>query len=492
MRKGNDIDKIFKSGLGEMQLNPPEYVWDNIDSALGEKKDRNALWLWLFGLLLIGGGIVGTYTYLYNVPENANMSGVLVDDSEKEDNIAIGNRVNTEGKEVENGEDSVIKMENENQKAVTNEGSNIKKNKIDTKIITNFSGDKIVNVKENNVLELNTTLSNQENVDILPNTIQQNLEKSNKFIKTVINKNSSSSNKHVKENKNILLEESKNIKKQRTLFNILPLESINNGLTYESEDVEASDDFIQRNTECYSFAQRGSGRVALEIYGGPAVSLKSLRDVTGESLYLTRRNETESARVAMNAGFKVEFGIKPNLSVKTGINYTLLNERFDYQNTMEERITIIYVRDMNGVIIDSTLTREFGTREKTTYNRYHLIDIPILISYSVSTKSLSMALNAGALVNLYFGQKGDIIEPVSTLMPTSITTGESIYPVFKNNVGVSLYAGLSVYYPIRKSIDLVFEPNVRHILRPVTLDVHPIEQSYTVFGANLGLRFRFN
>jgi len=494
MNQGNELDEIFKSGLGEMQLNPPEYVWGNIESTLEEKKDRRGLWVWFLAILMIIGVTIGTYASLSEgAPKNADSGGLVVDnenrvqqadkDRLKENTLNSGMNGSeeiahiTNSKITERANNEILPIDN--SKDIINGKSDQSKLK-SARIKVNKHKERNDNDKSDNKHSFSAKYLDEAKIKFSTDVFNK-LNKTKEIYNTNLNNN---------------LDKPKEILNQRKPVDIVPLESINNGLIYKKASAKASEAFIQKNTECYSFAQRGSGRVALEIYGGPAVALKSLRDKedvgAGGSLYQNRREETETSRLGTNVGFKVEFGIKPNLSVKTGINYTLLNERFDYENNMEERITIIYVRDMNGVIIDSTLTREFGTRLKTSYNRYHLIDIPILISYSVNTKSLSMALNAGALVNLYFGQRGDIIEPTSTLMPTSITSGESIYPIFKNNVGVSLYAGLSVYYPIRKSIDLVFEPNIRHILRPVTLDVHPIEQAYTIFGANLGLRFRFN
>ena len=472
MSQEHNLDNVFRNKLGGLSVDPPEYIWNNIEQSIAQKKKKKGGAWWIFAsivLLTLSGAI-----YIYTQGPNIETDKLALAASEDDSNTEMQNDENTEE----------LKTIDKSENIVNKENSEIKEESKETELK--------IETKENT--KYTASIKSAKNTEVSRPII---IEKSRKEVekKTVYTKAVSTAKKIETRIESF---EVKPIEasSRSTFSNLVNLNTLISGelKSEESKPFKVSRKFIQKNTECYSFGRGGGGNgFYMEVFAGPEYGIKSLSTKTSEpSLYLDERNNTESVRLGFSGGLRVGFKINNQLGIKTGAMYSVLNEKFDYVNEMEERITTTYIRDANGMIIDSSITREIGTRLKTTYNRYHFLDIPVLLTYRVENKDISLTASAGPLINMVFWQKGDIIEPLSTLRPMSITSGDNTIPVFKNNVGVSLYAGLSINYALGETKELFFEPHVRHILRPVTLDVYPLDQRYTTVGASIGLRLKFN
>jgi len=59
-----DIDYIFKKGIGEHEFPFKESAWDNMENMLDDQDKKRALYKWsALGLLLLSGLFVGAYFY---------------------------------------------------------------------------------------------------------------------------------------------------------------------------------------------------------------------------------------------------------------------------------------------------------------------------------------------------------------------------------------------------------------------------------------------
>src|SRR5205823_7334112 len=123
---------------------------------------------------------------------------------------------------------------------------------------------------------------------------------------------------------------------------------------------------------------------------------------------------------------------KNAMSFKTGINYSQINEKFSFIQTNLVQVTYI-IDPVRGDTTGSYTVR--GSRYKTTYNHYRTLDIPLLMGYELGNGRLHANINAGAIINVYSWQKGDILD--TSFQPVSITTGKGVSSYqYKNNLGL--------------------------------------------------------
>jgi hypothetical protein len=174
------------------------------------------------------------------------------------------------------------------------------------------------------------------------------------------------------------------------------------------------------------------------------------------------------------------------MSFRTGINYSQINEKFKYAEG--NIIQMVYITNGNGDTIGNYATT--GTRYKTTFNKFRTIDVPLLIGYELGNGKLHANFNAGAMVNVYSWQKGDVLD--SSFKPVNITTGKnsSAYQ-FKTNVGIGFLGSISVYYKLTERLHLLAEPYFRYNFSPASKSELSLKQKYNTAGMRLGVRFDF-
>jgi hypothetical protein len=236
--------------------------------------------------------------------------------------------------------------------------------------------------------------------------------------------------------------------------------------------------------DCPSFEKDASGnKEYLEFYLGPDYAIRSLHD-TGNSAYLQKRKESTKFQSAFSAGVRYTKVFNNSMSVRGGVNYSQINEKFTFKQG--NLIQVTYIINANGDTIGSYTTT--GTRYKTTINRYRSIDIPIVVGYEVGNGKWHANINAGAVVNIYSWQKGDVLDTAGR--PVSITTGKNSSPYqFKTNAGVGFIGAVSVYYKLTDKLHLMAEPYFRYNFSPMNKETITLKQKYQTVGLRLGVRF---
>lgn len=234
---------------------------------------------------------------------------------------------------------------------------------------------------------------------------------------------------------------------------------------------------------CPSIEKNASGnKQYFEFYGGPDYAIKSLSD-TGNSAYLQKRKESTAFRSAFSIGVRYTKVFNNSMSIRAGINYSQINEKFKYSEG--NIIQVTYIINASGDTIGSYSTT--GTRYKTTINRYRSIDIPLVAGYELGNGRLHVNINAGAIINIYSWQKGDVLDTAGR--PVSISTGKNSSPYqFKTNAGVGFIGAVSVYYKLNDRLHLMAEPYFRYNFSPITKESITLKQKYQTAGLRLGIR----
>ena len=234
---------------------------------------------------------------------------------------------------------------------------------------------------------------------------------------------------------------------------------------------------------CPSIEKDASGnKKYFEFYAGPDYAIRSLQD-TGNSSYLQKRKESTKFKSGFSTGVRYTKVFNNSMSVRGGINFSQINEKFTF--TQGNVVQVTYIINNNGDTVGSYTTT--GSRYKTTINRYRSIDIPLVVGYELGNGKLHANINAGAIINIYSWQKGDVLD--ATGNPVTITTGKNSSPYqFKTNAGVGFIGAVSVYYKLTDRLHIMAEPYFRYNLSPMNKESITLKQKYQTAGLRLGIR----
>ncbi len=228
-----------------------------------------------------------------------------------------------------------------------------------------------------------------------------------------------------------------------------------------------------------------TGKRYFEVYGGPDYAFRILSD-TANSTYLQKRKESTHLSSAYSFGVRYTRVFNNSLSIRTGINFSQVNERFKFEQG--HIVQMIYIIDANGDTTGSYATT--GSRYKTTHNRYRTLDIPLQVGYELSKGRFAANINLGLMVNIYSWQKGDVLD--TAYQPVSITTGKASSPYqFKTNAGIGVTGGISFYYRLTGKLHFLAEPYFRYNFSAANKSDITLKQKYTTAGLRLGLRMDF-
>jgi len=230
----------------------------------------------------------------------------------------------------------------------------------------------------------------------------------------------------------------------------------------------------------------------LEVFVSPDMPFKTVTNNTASAQLLSRKDSSESMRPGFSAGFRIVKPFSDNFSIKTGLQYSQINERFTYRTENEARTTtVVTVRSIirapgdTLIVRDTSTLTQIGFKTNTVKNRFRSLDIPILASYQVGNEDFSIGLTTGVIVNLSSWYQGVMLDSSLAAVPLSKETNM----VYKSNIGLGLYAGITVNKRINYNTQLFFEPYFRYNLSNMTNPEAAFNQRFSIGGLAMGLRF---
>ena len=237
---------------------------------------------------------------------------------------------------------------------------------------------------------------------------------------------------------------------------------------------------------CPSIEKNAAGnKTYFEVNAGPDIALRTLSD-TGNSAYLQKRKESTKFSSAYSAGIRYTKVFNNGMSLRTGLNYSQINEKFTF--VQGNLVQVTYIINTAGDTTGSYITT--GTRYKTTHNKFKTLDVPLLVGYEFGNGKIHANINAGTIVNIHSWQKGDVLD--TSYNPISITTGKANSPYqFKTNAGMGFIGAVSVYYKLNERIHIMAEPYFRYNFTPMNKENITLKQKYHTAGLRLGVRLDF-
>ncbi len=467
MNYNQRFDEHIKDQFADYKPSVHPRIWENIAN---QRDKKRPLGFWvnflnrrtvLFGavfLLALGGA---TY-FLFQKNNNANTNAQ-----------STGNNVLVEQPEAELQKPVVANTKTAQQNSIEVVLANSKN--LQDNSITPTTNNNAISYTEQNISNKDITVTNNTQLPVTAEpTVYFSLQKKK------ININNASL--RVKYKNAIVTDEER---EEINTYQLSPLFFVAEKV---SENISAA--ALQKNNQknvllpdCPSIEKNTAGnKTYIEVYGGPDVAFRSFAD-TANSVYLQKRKESTKFSSAYSAGLRYTKVFNNGMSIRTGINYSQINEKFIYSEG--NIIQVVYLINAAGDTIGSYTTT--GTRFKTTHNKFRTIDVPVAIGYEMGNGRLHANINAGVIVNIYSWQRGEVLD--YNLRPVNITTGKSNSPFqFKTNIGLGFIGAASLYYKMNDKLHFVAEPYFRYSLAPASKATTTFKQKYNTAGLRLGLR----
>ncbi|MEM1320013.1 MAG: hypothetical protein AAGG75_07120 [Bacteroidota bacterium] len=243
-------------------------------------------------------------------------------------------------------------------------------------------------------------------------------------------------------------------------------------------------------------SSRDGSPYSLDIHLGIAFPFRDLSgpNDTATTSILEQREQTESPLEAIQLGILLNRQFKSGFEISAGLHFTRITERFDYNTTLTQVDSIegivAYHIQLNGDTIPEfgqvAVTTETMIRKKF-FNRYQLIDIPIMLGYRLEANNFTLGLRAGVMANVALFTRGRILGDDG--LDVNIKNSEN--DLFKSNVTFSYYVSFMTAYEIAPGIQLQFAPYAHFYPRSFTGSANPLSQKYTLVGLNAGIRYQF-
>ncbi len=237
----------------------------------------------------------------------------------------------------------------------------------------------------------------------------------------------------------------------------------------------------------------------VEGYISPDIAFKTVTSTqSGNGAYIAKKDSSESMRIGFTVGARFSKSITNNLLFKAGLQYSQFNEKFTLRTENDRRQTIVInshtitrPNQPDTTISDTTIFVQIGYRVRTNINRYKNLELPLLVSYELSQpqSDWKLAISGGAIVNLTSWYEGKTIDGNYNLVNVSSKSGNGI---FKNQVGISLYASASLMRRITNDIDVFAEPYYRLGLSNSLQSNAGFSQKFHAIGIQFGARLKIS
>jgi hypothetical protein len=497
-----DIDRLFKQGLHDYSENPPNFVWDNIEHRLNKKRlkqKRNIVYSIAASVALLlsfGSGYMFTHLQKKQIADNFEISV----QSEIQDNN--DSFIDTENnKSVEN--------KSEKHTAISGKTSKYSKNKLKP-LFKPVNNNKIQhkNSKVKKVHSAGIVLSPMYAGTAIYDNIETPLN--NEVTPNVNNKeeaNTENSDDNETELKKI---ESRNV--------FLPVIEHNKELKYGCYNFD-NYSYVEKEFSTKKTKSWGVGFGATPLFSFRTVN-STATELTGDNVNVFSGNySNEKPFTAYSAGVNVNYKVAERWKINSGfyvsqtglisediaLNEVTASTNNDVNNnfyTVNTSNGSIYINGSPNELINRFSTdkqiydnitppllpgqpelndSDVKELDATFIQTYDYYEIPIVVSYAVIDRKLTMSLSGGLSTNIMYGNNV-YFENDNTRYELDAKNEDL------KSMSYSGIFGIGVEYPIIKNLNINLQPTLRYSLTPINNSgtVYPYS-----FGIYTGLKYDF-
>ncbi|MEL6989697.1 MAG: hypothetical protein AAGK97_17950, partial [Bacteroidota bacterium] len=237
---------------------------------------------------------------------------------------------------------------------------------------------------------------------------------------------------------------------------------------------------------------------SVKLEGGISAINRTLRNISVDTSALRLLGIKEDYTKPLEAN---HFGISLNAQMNSGlyfgigIQHTSLIERYQIQDTkvVTDSVFGVIVYRENPVgdtvaIMGMKPRTTTTTFDKTIYNSFNLLDIPITVGYTLFKEAQwNLQLEGTALLNLALNTEG--ILPDINFEDISIEENQDQF--YKAKLGIRYQIGLNFNWDLSDHINVSVGTRAQFFPNSISSSNNPLTREYTLFGGNLGLSYKF-
>jgi opacity protein-like surface antigen len=433
----DQFDKILKSKLGEHISEVPGDMWQRIQTE--KDKDRKGLvFKWSVVFILFIGATMG---YLFLTQQHGN----------DVNNISNNNTANAKGKTVNDQKNNDGTKHTEFDPAVVTKEDNQRSKNNETNVSLSNSD---VYIKQQN----DKSFVGNDQRETLPRPFN-------------IEQQSSSADQKINPENSI-------VKDSTPPYLIVPEQKAAQHAKASNEADEKTGILNEENP------------FLLDIFFSPDKPFSKTSSTNQQ--YVQRKDSASSMKLSYTIGMRFGVLIGKHFSLKTGLQYSRINEAFNFtdKNSTREIPVVIsrsYTNSTGSSVSynDTSTFVEAGSQTIANNNSYKSVDVPILVGYETNGDLLKLSFNTGVIINMSTHYSGKTLD--ASYHPIDVNAANE----YKRNTGASLYVGLGVATHLNKQTDLFTEPYIKYRLSNMTSNYQPYTQKINVGGLSLGLRYKF-
>lgn len=206
--------------------------------------------------------------------------------------------------------------------------------------------------------------------------------------------------------------------------------------------------------------------------------------------YARVRDNTETFRHGVSVGMRLSTISEGGFAVRSGLNYSAINEQLNFKIKEEERLKITTRYAPDGSVIGADTSIQVVGTYRIVNNRYTELDIPLLVGYEYVGEKVSFSFNGGIFINMLSAQKGEFVSPNSEEPVSFSSSDPNSYRAFKNRVGLGFYGSMGVYLQVKDNLQVLLEPYAKWRPGSYTVDGYFLDQRFLTTGLFVGVRKR--
>ena len=394
MKEQKPIDDFFKDRLHDFSLDAPMHIWDKMaDMPLQPeaKKDRKK-WLWLLLLLPVAG--FGSYYFLQPSqlprPEQNQIEVPTTTTTPAEAIVQ-----NTDETTIEEIEATV-----EINRAIKEQNSR-----------PNIALPQSSSSAEGNIAEISASKQS------IPGPTSENTSQSEEIIDKATSESSTAAFEFV--NETLSNQENPTLPDElQTAQNLQEQAAFQERIDLLLVDLLQSDIDLVPNPigdeymEPPVFKMKKPWETTVDIMSSMDFVMRQLEAKSSDfEDYARTRNNTETFRHGISVGMRLSTVSENGFAVRSGLNYSVINEQLNFKISEEERLTVTTRYGQDGSIIGQDTSLQLVGDYRIVNNRYTELDIPLLVGFERGGEKVSFSLNGGLLINMLSAQKGEFLSP---------------------------------------------------------------------------------
>lgn len=509
MSTRKNLDQLFQEKFQDFEVNPPEFVWENIEEKLKEKKKRRVIPFWWISSGVAALFVVGLLVWNSNTNQTINPSnGIVVNDNNNqnsEENDTLDNKksdVILNKNASENNQNAIVSIENSSSsESNSSDGTINETNSLKTtKSITNknkkaqqknsginatkaeaiASKTESKNIKINSATESDTAFENNKKPLAENNLANDKKEKNNSTLLENQNplktENNIGTDKIAMKNQdNIAIKGEIATPKDSTAVATVEKNELEE-LLNEKEKQIAKEQKLNRWQVTPNLAP---------IYFG------SFED--GSPLDNALDENTKSYNNNISYGVAVDYAVSKKVKIRTGVNAFSVNYNTNdivfFQNSNARMMRNIDPT-LQGSLIEVVPIKNVNTTFNRTQSEQNLgvlnqkmgfIEMPLEVSYKLVDKKFGVEI-LGGMSTLFLNQNEVFLQTDDMTMKIGEATN-------LNSVHFSTNFGVGLNYGFFKNFQARIEPTFKYQLNTFTRDSQNFKPY--IFGIYTGVSYRF-